>query len=395
MDDTRLYLLSSDISISEQHESSEIYLLIEARLCSTQANGNGEGVTEAFLDSIVENQEKYMCLPLYVDLPRQLARDYRNLGHQYDRSTGEFHTQQIGSMCMFKKIADEYGYSLMAQARIPKRETEICQRLIELCSMNMLKVSYEIQYARSDVVVKDNVKYVDASANNFLTGLCVVSVPAYPESIAQSIIAENMEKNLERTNPDDNVEIDDNKEENKGADNMTLEEAMSTIAQKDQRIAELEGKITAAEKRAEDIENEKNAKESELAQAESDKNKATEDLSAAQNTLSEKEQRIAELEAQIAELEPMKSELETIKAEKEAAALTEKQNKAKSFAERQGLDVEKDEVKSAIASLDYEAIASMAMEIKPNTEQKVTMASFSMTQGIELNDKYGDLLKTR
>ena len=91
----------------------------------------------------------------------------------------------------------------------------------------------------------------------------------------------------------------------------------------------------------------------------------------------------------------MKAELETIKAEKEAAALAEKQNKAKSFAERQGLDVEKEDVKNAIASLDYEAIASMAMEIKPDTEQKVTIASFSMTQGIELNDKYGDLLKTR
>ena len=396
MDDTRLYLMASDVSISEQQESSEIYLLVEARLCSTRPNGNKQGVTEAFIDSIVANQEKYMCLPLYADLPRQLARDYRNLGHRYDRSTGEFHTQQIGSMCLFKKVADEYGYSLMGQARIPKRETEICQRLAELYAMNMLKVSYEIRYVRSDVVMQDDVCFVDASDNNYLTGMCVVSVPAYPESTAQSMIAEDdKEEKPEAHEVEDDPEIDDDKEENEGADKMTLEEAMSTIAQKDQTIAELEGKVAAAEKNAEDIENEKKVKESELAQAESDKNKAAEELSVAQNTISEKEQRIAELEAKIAELEPMKAELETIKAEKEAAALAEKQNKAKSFAERQGLDVEKEEVKNAIASLDYEAIASMAMEIKPDTEQKVTIASFSMTQGIELNDKYGDLLKTR
>ena len=70
MDDTRLYLLASDVSISEQQDSNDLYLLIEMRLCSTNPNGNREGVTEAFIDSIVENQEKYMCLPLYADLPR-------------------------------------------------------------------------------------------------------------------------------------------------------------------------------------------------------------------------------------------------------------------------------------------------------------------------------------
>lgn len=394
MDDTRLYLMASDVSISEQKESSEIYLLIEARLCSTRPNGNKQGVTEAFIDSIVTNQEKYMCLPLYADLPRQLARDYRNLGHCYDRSTGEFHTQQIGSMCLFKKIADEYGCSLMGQARIPKRESEICQRLAELYAMNMLKVSYEIRYVHSDVVVKDDICYVDASDNNYLTGMCIVSVPAYPESVAQSMIAEddNDDDELEECKVEDGLETDDDEEENEGADKMTLEEAMSTIAQKDKTIAELESKISASEKCMQDMEKEKGEA---IEQAACNKDKAKAELDEAKNSIAEKDVKIAELEAKIAELEPMKAELETIKAEKEAAALAEKQNKAKSFAERQGLDVEKDEVKNAIASLDYEAIASMAMEIKPDTEKKVTMASFSMTQGIELNDKYGDLLKTR
>ena len=390
MDDTSLYLFASDVSISEQQESNDIYVVINLRQCSTRPNGNEEGVTEAFIDSIVANQEKYMCLPFYVDLPRLLARDYRNLGHRYDAVAGKFYTQQIGSMCKFEKVSDEYGFSLIGQARIPKREEEICQRLIELYTMNLLKVSYEIRYVRSDVVVKDGVRYVDASDNNYLTGLCVVSVPAYPESVAQSLIAES-----NSTDARTELENDDDKEENEGADKMTIDEAMSAITEKDQRIAELESKISAAEARATETENEKKAKESELTQAENDKDKAREELCAAQNTIAEKDQRIAELEAKVAELEPMKAELETIKAEKEAAVLAEKQNKAKSFAELQGLDVEKDEVKNAIASLDYETLASMAMDIKPATENKVTMASFAMTQGIELSDKYGDLLQTR
>ena len=35
----------------------------------------------------------------------------------------------------------------------------------------------------------------------------------------------------------------------------------------------------------------------------------------------------------------------------------------------------------------------MAMEIKPNTNQKVTMASYAMTAGLEIEEKYGDLVK--
>lgn len=70
-------------------------------------------------------------------------------------------------MCMFKKVADEYGFSLMGQARIPKRETEICERLAELYNMHMLNVSYEIRYAQSDVIVKGGVHYVDASDKNY------------------------------------------------------------------------------------------------------------------------------------------------------------------------------------------------------------------------------------
>ena len=191
---------------------------------------------------------------------------------------------------------------------------------------------------------------------------------------------------------DDEMKKKDEEENKEGADTMTLEEAMSAIAQKDQTIAELENKVSAAEKTANDLTQEKDAA---VEQAVTDKENAKAELETANNTIAEKDTKIAELESKIAELEVVKAEFETMKAEKEAAALAEKQEKAKSFAKRQGLDVESDEVKNAIASLNYEAIASMAMEIKPDENPKVTLAGYSMTQGIELNDKYSDLLKTR
>lgn len=394
----KLYMLASDISIPNR-EPNDIYVIIEMRMCSTRPNGNKQGVTEAFIDSIIGNPDKYNCLPLYVDIDRLRGRVYRNLGHMFDKHTGTFGTTMIGSMIHFSKVQDEYGISLMGEARIPKRDSDICKRIIELYEMNMQNFSYEITYSKNDVVIIDGVTFVDASENNNLTGMCVVSVPAYEESVAKNLIAENeCENERNDTNDhdkyDDDIDDEDDDDDDiqtQGADyTMTLEEAMSAIAEKDSKIAELEAKISAAEKCAQDMEKEKDEA---VEQAACDKNKAKAELDEAKSAIAEKDVKISELEAKVAELEPMKAELETIKAEKEAAQLAEKQEKAKSFAERQGLDVESEAVKTAIASQDYEAIASMAMEIKPNTNQKVTMASYAMTAGLEIEEKYGDLVK--
>lgn len=174
-------------------------------------------MTEAFIDEIVSNQEKYGCLPLYVDVDRLRAKDYRSLGHMYDRSTGKFNTTQIGSFSAFKKVSDEYGISLMGEARIPKRETDVCRGIMELYAMGILNFSFEIKYARADTIIENGVQYVDASQSNALTGVAIVSVPAYRESTALSLVAEEQDKgDHEMEKPSD-----DDLPENKGVDTMT------------------------------------------------------------------------------------------------------------------------------------------------------------------------------
>ena len=76
MDAVNLYLTASDISIAEEQTVSDIFLKIRMRLFSTQPNHNREGVTEAFIDEIIANPEKYACLPLYVDVERLRSRNY-------------------------------------------------------------------------------------------------------------------------------------------------------------------------------------------------------------------------------------------------------------------------------------------------------------------------------
>ena len=109
---------------------------------------------------------------------------------------------------------------------------------------------------------------------------------------------------------------------------------------------------------------------------------------------------IAELENQIAELTEIKVKYDAMVAEAEAKALAEKQEKAKAFAEKQGLDVNDTAVAEAIEKLDYTKIAELTMaqaqEEEPAEEDKapaITLASF-----VELDvseDKYGGLLGRR
>lgn len=68
------------ICIAEM-ESNSIYMTIAMRMFSTRPNGNGVAVTEAFIDRIVGNASKYVCIPLCADTTslRQGATD--RLGH--------------------------------------------------------------------------------------------------------------------------------------------------------------------------------------------------------------------------------------------------------------------------------------------------------------------------
>lgn len=379
MADEKLYVLASDVAISEQ-KSNDIFLLVEMRILSTQPNGNAEGVTPQFIDEVVAHPEKYACLPLYADVERLLSGDYLHLGHMYNADTGTFGTKQIGSITLFRKEDGEYGTSLIAEGRIPKREAGVCEALMELYRCGCLKFSFEIKYDKDATIEKDGVLYVDVNENNALTGVAVVSIPAYKESVALNLVAEKNEEN--------GMEAE-------GVENkMTLEEAMASLAEKDAQIASLTARAEKAEEAAKPPVEDKKEEDPKDATAEKTPadDSTKEDLAKAEATIAERDAKIEELEASCEELKAAKAELETMKQEKAAAELAANQVKAKTFAEKQGLDVEDKDVAKAIAELNYQAIAEMCMaNDKPETKG-VAVASI-MTDGFEMKGgKYDDLL---
>lgn len=183
MEQSKTYFIASDVLLAEQ-ESTRPYLSVTMRMCSTRPNRNHEGVTEAFIDEIVENQEKYLCTPLYADIVELGRHRYNQLGHRYDPRTRTFQTTQIGGFISFEKVVDEFGVSLYGEARIPKREAEICEAIQEMYALGKLCFSFEISFIPDGCFYEDGTMFIDANPLNMLTGMAVVSVPAYPEATA-------------------------------------------------------------------------------------------------------------------------------------------------------------------------------------------------------------------
>lgn len=440
MAEDKLYVLASDIAISEEQKSNDIFLLVEMRILSTQPNGNNQGVTVEFVDEIVNNPEKYACLPLYADVRRLLNEDYLKLGHMYNKESGEFHTTQVGSITSFRKVEDRFGTSLIAQGRIPKREAEVCQCVEELYNRNMLNFSFEIKYVQEATVEKDGVMYVDVNEKNALTGVAIVTVPAYKESVALSLVAEQQA---------------DNVPEAEGVEKtMTLEEAMAKIAEQEKLIAELTVREEKTEQKTVTVEGNlppETMKEAEAVAAKCDPEKdsacaeqtqddkacaecnpenktcaenadtakktcaecATDKTSCAQcsaypDALAAARFETAEFKKQIAALSARcetlqceldaalkcKAELDQMKQEKAARELAENQARAKCFAEQQGLNVQDETVSHAIAELDYKAIAEMCMaKQEKQSDQTQTAIASVLTDGFEMKGgKYDDLL---
>ena len=71
--------------------------------------------------------------------------------------------------------------------------------------------------------------------------------------------------------------------------------------------------------------------------------------------------------------------------------------KAKAFAEKQGLDVEDENVAKAIAEVNYEMIAELAMaETAKDAEETKNTVEITMASFVDMeisNDEYGGLLK--
>lgn len=175
---------------------------------------------------------------------------------------------------------------------------------------------------------------------------------------------------------------------------MTLEEATKLLSEKEQKISELSEALDTANALAETEKTDKEKALTDLSAANDELKNKDECIASNNAAIAEKDAHIAELEAKVSELEQIRAEYDQIKAEKAAAELAEKQSRAKAFAQRQGLDVEKEEVARAIAELNYEAIASLSMDIAKDADEKQVRVAGFVGGNMKIDDKYGDLLSS-
>ena len=179
------------VASASEIQSSDLYMTIKATMFTVpEANLNDVRCTEAFLDEIVANEDKYVGLPLCADVVNLVRGRYDKLGHCYNATTDTFTSTMIGSFYKFEKEErDNDSKALVGYARVMKRNKKVCKAISELFEDGALKFSFEIScgsYEKQD----DGTILIDKSDSNYLEGMCIVSFPACPDAVAQELVAE-------------------------------------------------------------------------------------------------------------------------------------------------------------------------------------------------------------
>lgn len=240
-------LIKTFIASASELQTSDLYMTVKATLFTVpEANLNGVRCTHDFLAEIVENQEKYIGLPLCADVKNLAQGRYEKLGHCYNPVTGTFLTQMIGSFYKFESVAtDNDGEALVGYARILKRNKSVCKAIGELFAEGALKFSFEIACGSYEEL-DDKTILIDKSDDNYLEGMCVVSFPACPEAVALQLVAE-----IEACNKDLTKEAEDMpNEETVVAEEVTAQEAEN--AEEEKVVAEETVKPEEEEEKKED-----------------------------------------------------------------------------------------------------------------------------------------------
>lgn len=185
-------------SVISEMKQSDMFMSVKMRILETpKANLNGVRVTEAFIDEIIADKERYVGLPLYADVKSLLSGKYSNLGHMYNAKTGEFYSTQIGSFYQFEKEEFKGGAYLVGYARIPKRNKKLSEAIATLFANGALKFSFEI--ACSDYEEdEEGIFVIDASENNYLEGTAIVTFPACEDAVALEFVAQREAGDTER-----------------------------------------------------------------------------------------------------------------------------------------------------------------------------------------------------
>lgn len=397
---TKRTCFASVINISEI-EQSEIYLTIKARLFETpRANLNGVRVTAAFLDEIVDHQDAYVCVPLYADVENLAAKNFEHLGHLYDASTGEFHSTQIGSFYKYEKETTADGFALVGYARIMKRNRAVCSSIMELFATNSLKLSFEISCG-SYQKLEDNTILIDASKDNYLEGMAIVSFPACQNAVALQLVAEDAtaskateENDIEGVSEmaDKNVVMTDENivaEESVATEEVVAETSIETEENVNTEIAS--ETIEAEEVTAADCECDKEDSEEtascgtedeeetssckEKAEVEISEEKVPEENEITDEEEDEAKEENAEVQSQFAELNSKIDELANIIAE-----LTKK------------IDNEKAEAKEIIAEVEAE-IAEEIAPVNPVVSEIKIESKYTLLESIKSESNEYSLLE--
>ena len=234
-------------------QSSDLYMTIETPMFSVPSpNLNGVRCTMSFLDDIIENQERYIGLPLVADVANLEARKFDRLGHKYNQRTGTFGTSIIGSFYKFDKETRDDGETyLIGYARVLKRNKETCAAIAELFAEGGLKFSFEIScgsYKR----LSDGTTEIAADPSNYLEGCAIVSSPACREAVAYQLVAEEDESDRK-----EEVEPMENEKVTKKTTKKSVEKVETEVAeaQPDTRTVEEEAPVAETVK-AEEVVNE-------------------------------------------------------------------------------------------------------------------------------------------
>lgn len=185
--------------IELNEEVNDIYMEITMCILTNQANLNKARFTDDFIDGVVENQEKYIGIPLVASRYKLENGNYQSLSHELNRRTGELNTDIIGSFTSFWKEETDDGISkLMGSAKIFKRYPNVCEAIQELYVEDSLRFSCEVLiafYGDKEGDVR-TIPYSDGTDVNELFGSCVVTSPAEVMSKADLLIAEALEKDI-------------------------------------------------------------------------------------------------------------------------------------------------------------------------------------------------------
>lgn len=419
----KLVLLSERVSISEEAKLNPTFLTVDVKLCDSSLNLNREGVTQEFIEQFVANANDHVCLPFYADVKNLLAENYSALGHLYNKATRKFGTQMIGSMSEFYTETDDNGItSLCGKIRIPKRDRDIVYRLVDLYEMGRFAVSTEVSYDPRECEITANGKFIIASENSSLNGLCLVWTPACADAYAMDMVAEAADDSEEIVTEGEELTAERGETKPMEKENITAEVTEETVITEEAVAETEETQETAAEEQTAVAEEQEPVEEQkEEAVAETDEANAevlehsVDTHESVENwggepvhvfeyrervieTMDDAEALVAELDAKITELEEIKSKYDAIVVAEQEKAMAEKRESAKVFAEKQGLDVNETAVAEAIQNLDYAKIAELTMaqaqeEPVKNEQPAITLASY-----VELDiseDKYGGLLSRR